>query len=100
MSSSTVSVRENNQVQIRRIFSPAFLLAKKYGKPPVIRGYEPGQPVMEIMPTSQSGQKLLAVWLVWQWRSFPRCPYCGHGMGTAPSFRNYLQRRLADDVAY
>jgi hypothetical protein len=92
MSSSTVSVWENNQVEIRRTFSAAFLLAKKYGKPPVIRGYEPGQPTMEIMPASEIGQKLLALGLVWQWRLLPLCPYCRREMGTALSFRNYLQR--------
>lgn len=93
MSGSTVRISENNQVEIRRTFAAAFLLtAAKWGKAPMIRGFEPGQPVTEILPASEIGQKLIALGFVWQWRPFQQCPYCHERMGTAPSFRNYLQR--------
>ena len=94
MSSSTVHICENNNnlVEIKRTFSSAFLLLEKDWKPPVIRGYELGQPTMEILPASKPGQMLIALGLVWQWRPFQRCPYCQRWMGTAPSFRNYLER--------
>jgi hypothetical protein len=92
MSDSAVRVCKNDRVEIRRTFSSAFLLVKNDGKPPLIRGYGSGQPVMEIDPASDLGYQLVALGLVWECRSLPRCPYCRRKMGTGRSFRNYLQR--------
>jgi hypothetical protein len=47
---------------------------------------------MEIMPASEIGQKLIELGLVWKWCSLSACPYCRSEMGSAPSFRNYLER--------
>lgn len=99
MPSSTVNVLEHDQVEIKRTFAAAFLLSKKYGKPAMIRGYASGQPVMEVTPASELGQSLVTLGLVWQWRCLPPCPYCRREMGTAPSFRNYLERSGFNPVA-